>query len=169
MPILTIRLGATCDTIVNERISFSMSQAKATPEGYHSVQPYLILKNCAAAIELYKHAFGATEKMRMPRPNGTIAHAEIHMGDSVVMLADENPEIGAWSIEHYGGSPVSLLIYVDDCDAVYKQALGAGASSLREPADQPYGDRMAGVKDPFGYQWWIAAQITEHTRGTSAS
>jgi PhnB protein len=136
-----------------------MPNEKSIPDGYHSIQPYLMLNNCAEAIDFYGKAFGATEKFRMPRPDGRIGHAEIQIGDSVLMMADEAPELDAWSIEHFGGSPVSLLIYTEDCDALYRRALEAGAKSLREPADQPYGDRMSGVCDPFGYKWWIAAHL----------
>ena len=136
-----------------------MSQVKPIPDGYHSVQPYLMLKDCAAAIAFYTKAFGAKEKFRMPNPDGRIGHAETQIGDSVVMMADEAPEMDAMSIEHFGGSPASLLIYTEHCDAVYSSALAAGATSLREPTDQPYGDRMAGVRDPFGYKWFIATHI----------
>jgi PhnB protein len=138
-----------------------MSTAKPIPEGYHSVQPYMMLKNCSEGIAFYKNAFGAIERMRMTNQEGRIGHAEISIGDSVVMMADEAPQMNAFSVEHYGGSPVSLLIYTEDCDAMYRQALAAGAQSLREPTDQPYGDRMSGVKDPFGYQWWIATHIKD--------
>jgi PhnB protein len=136
-----------------------MSDAKPIPDGYHSVQPYLIFKNCAQAITFYQTALGAKEKMRMPNPDGGIGHAEIQIGDSVVMMADESPQMDAFSVEHFGGSPISLLIYTGDCDALYQQALAGGAKSLREPANQPYGDRMAGVSDPFGYKWYIATHI----------
>lgn len=136
-----------------------MSHAKSIPDGYHSVQPYLIYKSAAAAIDFYAKAFGATERLRMAGKDGRIGHAEIQIGDSCVMMADEHPEIGAFGAEHYGGSPVSLMVYVEDCDTVYKQALAAGATSKREPADQPYGERMAGVLDPFGYQWYLGTRI----------
>jgi len=138
-----------------------MPQTKPIPDGYHSIQPYLMFRNCAQAIPFYGKAFGAKEKFRMERPDGRVAHAEIQIGDSVVMMADETPEASAVSVEHFGGSPVSLMIYTEDCDAVYKKALAAGAKSLREPADQPYGDRMSGVLDPFGYRWWIATHIKD--------
>ena len=138
-----------------------MSQVKAIPDGYHSVQPYVMLKNCAEAIGFYSKAFGAKEKFRMPDAQGRIQHAEIQIGDSIVMMADEAPQMNAYSVEHFGGSPVSLLIYTEDCDEMYSQALGAGAKSLREPADQSYGDRMSGVQDPFGYKWWIATHIKD--------
>ncbi|MDQ2842259.1 MAG: VOC family protein [Acidobacteriota bacterium] len=138
-----------------------MPQVKPIPEGYHTVQPYLMLDNCAEAIAFYAKAFGAREKFRIPNSAGRITHAEIQIGDSIVMMADEAPQMDAFSAEHFGGSPVSLLIYTDDCDAVHARALAAGAKSLREPADQPYGDRMSGVKDPFGYKWWIATHIKD--------
>ena len=135
--------------------------AKTIPDGYHNVQPYLYFKNSAEAIAFYTKVFGATERMRMPGKDGRIMHAEISIGDSCVMLADENAAVGAYSPEHYGGAPMSLMIYVEDCDTTYKQALAAGAKSLREPADQFYGDRMAGVSDPFGFHWWIGTHIKD--------
>jgi PhnB protein len=138
-----------------------MSAIKAVPDGYHSVQPYLMLKNCAEALTFYKNAFGAEERFRMPNGDGGIAHAEMQIGDSIVMMADEAPQMEAFSPQHFGGSPVSLLIYTGNCDEVYARALAAGAESVRVPADQPYGDRMSGVKDPFGYKWWIATHIKD--------
>jgi PhnB protein len=134
---------------------------KTTPDGYHSVQPYLQFNGAAEAIEFYKKAFGATEVLCMKQKDGRVGHAEIQIGDSRIMMADENAEIEAFAPPHYGGSPVSLLIYTEDCDATYRQALAAGAKSVREPADQPYGDRMSGVQDPFGYKWWIATHIKD--------
>jgi len=135
--------------------------AKPIPDGYHSVQPYLYFKNASDAIAFYTKAFGATERMRMPDKNGRIMHAEINLGDSCIMMADENADMGAYNPEHYGGVPMSLVLYVEDCDAVYKEALAAGAKSLREPADQFYGDRTAGVADPFGFHWWIGTHIKD--------
>ena len=126
---------------------------------YNTLQPYLIIRNCGAAFDFYKAAFGATERMRATRPDGRIGHAEIQIGDTCVMMADEHPDIGAFSPDHFGGSPVCLHVYVDDCDATFRRAIAAGAKQEREPADQPYGDRMAGVQDPFGYKWWIATAI----------
>jgi PhnB protein len=134
---------------------------KPIPEGYHSVQPYLMFKDSAAAIEFYKKAFNATERFRMNGPTGQIGHAEIQIGDSVLMMADESPAMDAWSIDHFQGSPVSFLVYVEDCDALYRQAVEAGGEGFREPADQPYGDRMSGVKDPFGYRWFLATHIRD--------
>jgi PhnB protein len=138
-----------------------MPKVKPIPGGYHSVQPYVMFTNCAEAIAFYMKAFGAKEKFRMPDKQGRITHAEIEIGDSVIMMADEAPQMDAFGIDHFGGSPITLLIYTENCDAMYKQALAAGATSLREPADQPYGDRMSGVKDPFGYKWWIATHIKD--------
>jgi PhnB protein len=135
---------------------------------YNDLQAYLIVKNCTAAIDFYKKAFGASERMRMPSPDGRIGHAEIQIGDTTVMMADEHPEIGAFSPEHYGGSPVSLHFYADDCDEIYRRAIAAGAKTVREPADQAYGDRNAGVLDPFGYKWWIATR-QKQGRAESAS
>lgn len=137
-----------------------MLQVKPIPDGYHSVQPYLILSDAAAAIDFYTKAFDAKERFRMEH-EGRISHAEIELGDSCIMMADEHPAIGAYSPQHYGGSAISLMIYVPNCDAVYKQALAAGATSEREPTDQFYGDRMAGVIDPFGYRWYIATHIRD--------
>ncbi len=135
--------------------------AKPIPDGYHSVQPYLYFKNAADAIAFYAKAFGATERLRMANKDGRIGHAEISLGDSCIMMADENAAIGAYSPEHYKGVPMSLMIYVEDCDVVYKNAIAAGATSLREPADQFYGDRMAGVADPFGFHWFIGTHIKD--------
>lgn len=138
-----------------------MSETKTAHREYNTLQPYLMIKNCAAAIEFYKKAFGATERMRAPGLDGRIAHAEIQIGDTCVMLADEAPEMEAFSPEHYGGSPVSLHFYADDCDATFGRAIAAGAREKRAPADQPHGDRMAGITDPFGYGWWIATPIKQ--------
>ncbi len=138
-----------------------MTKTNYIPKGYETLQPYLIFKNCSAALEFYKKALGATERMRMAQPDGRIAHAELQIGGSCVMLADENPALGAYSAEHFGGSPIMLHVYVEDCDAAYRQALSAGATSEREPADQFYGDRNCGVKDPFGYRWYLATHVKD--------
>ena len=135
--------------------------AQAIPEGYHSIQPYLYIRGAAHAIEFYKKAFGAQPLMEMPGPDGRIMHAEMRFGDSVIMLADEAPERGVFSPEYYKGAPFCLAFYVEDCDAVYYQAIAAGAKSVREPADQFYGDRSAGVADPFGFQWYIATHVRD--------
>jgi PhnB protein len=130
--------------------------AKAIPEGHHTVTPYLCIKGAASALEFYKKAFDATELMRLAQPDGRIGHSEIRVGDSVIMLSDEFPEIGARSPQAIGGSPVTIHLYVEDVDTVFKQAVAAGAKVKRPVADQFYGDRMGGVEDPFGYTWWIA-------------
>ena len=129
---------------------------KPIPDGYHTVTPYLVLKGAARAIDFYKQAFGATELLRMPRPDGTLGHAEIKIGTSPIMLADEDPAMGARSPESFGGSPVSILLYVEDADALFARAVRAGGKEVRPMADQFYGDRMGGVSDPFGYTWYIA-------------
>jgi len=138
------------------------------PEGYNTLQPYLMFASARAAIDWYGKVFGAKEKLCMMSPEGRVVHAEIVLGNSVAMLADENAAIDAFAAPHYGGSPVSLLLYVEDCDETYAEALQAGATSLREPADQPYGDRVAGVLDPFGYTWWVAHSTGPQVRGTEA-
>jgi PhnB protein len=131
------------------------------PSGYHSVQPYLVFQNTRAAIDFYISALGATERVCMTAPDGRVGHAEIQIGDSVLMMADEAPAQEAWSIQHFNGSPVSFLIYTEDCDAAYRRALDAGGLSIREPADQPHGDRMAGIQDPYGYRWYLATHIRD--------
>jgi PhnB protein len=136
-----------------------MSNAKPNNNRYNTLQPYLIVRHCAAAIAFYEAAFGATERMRMPRPDGRIGHAEMQIGDTCIMMADEHPEINAFGPDHYGGSSVSLHFFVNDCDVSFQQAIAAGAKEVCAPADQPYGDRNAGVLDPFGYKWWMAAHI----------
>jgi PhnB protein len=129
---------------------------KARPDGYHSVTPYLIVANGAAAIEFYKQAFNAVELLRMDGPDGSIMHAEVRIGDSPVMLAGEFPDMQCFGPEKYGGSPVSLMIYVEDVDAQFSQALAAGATELRPVKDQFYGDRSGTLKDPFGHTWTLA-------------
>jgi PhnB protein len=141
-----------------------MPTQSAAPAGYHSVQPYLIFTNSLEAIDFYKRAFGATERLCMKDASGRVVHAELVIGDSCIMLADESPAMMVYSTSHYGGSPVSLMLYVADCDATYKQALDAGATSRREPADQAYGDRSAGIADPFGYAWYLATPLRTMTK-----
>jgi PhnB protein len=129
---------------------------KSIPEGYHSITPYLIVRGGADAIEFYKKAFGAVELFRMPAPDGKIGHAEIKVGDSPIMLADEYPDLGYNGPQSTGGSPVSLMIYVDDVDTVFNQAVDAGATVKEALADKFYGDRMGTVIDPFGHRWHLA-------------
>ena len=134
---------------------------KPIPDGYHSVTPYLILHDATSALEFYKKAFGAVELLRMPAPGGRIGHAEIRIGDSPVMLADENLEINARSARTIGGSPISLMVYVPNVDAVVAQAVAAGGKLVRPVADQFYGDRTGGVDDPFGFHWYIATHVED--------
>jgi len=126
------------------------------PEGYHTATPYLIIKGAARAIEFYKQAFGATELMRFPGPGGAIGHAEIRIGDSPIMLADEAPQMGYRSPQSIGGTPVSLILYVPDVDKVVDRAVKAGAKLERPVSDQFYGDRNGTIHDPFGHVWTIA-------------
>jgi PhnB protein len=142
-----------------------MARVNPIPEGCHSVQPYMMFAGCEKAMEFYAKAFGAREVMCMKGPDGRVGHAEMQIGDSRIMMADEHPEIEAYGAAHYGGSPITLMLYTEDCDAMHAKALAAGAESLREPADQPYGSRMSGVRDPFGYKWWIGTQIKSMSVG----
>ncbi|HTD66165.1 MAG TPA: VOC family protein [Candidatus Limnocylindria bacterium] len=131
------------------------------PPGYHHVTPYLIVGDAARAIEFYKQAFGGAELMRMGAPGGKVGHAEIQFGDSRVMLADEFPECDARSPQTVGGTPVSLMLYVEDVDAVVARALSLGAKVLKPIQDQFYGDRSGTIADPFGHQWTIATHTED--------
>jgi len=133
---------------------------KPIPEGYHSVTPYLVVDDANAAIKFYERAFGATEKFRMPMGN-RVGHAELQIGDSVVMLADEFPDMGQRSPRALGGSPVTVSIYVEDVDAVFAKALDAGAKQIREVTDQFYGDRAGQFEDPWGHLWSIATHVED--------
>jgi PhnB protein len=128
---------------------------KAIPEGYHSLTPYLVCKDAAKAIEFYTRAFGAQETVRMPGPHGRIMHAEVKIGNSMLMLADENPDRGAIAPSGKGRA-TSIMLYIDNVDAVFKRALDLGSTSIQEPTDQFWGDRMGNLMDPFGHQWAIA-------------
>ena len=136
---------------------------KPVPEGYHTVTPYLIVKDAAKALDYYKKALGATERMRMAGPDGKVMHAEMQIGDSVVMLADEFPQMGAKSPQTIGGSPVGICLYVNDVDALFKQAIAAGGKEERPVKDQFYGDRSGTLRDPFGHQWTIATHKEDLT------
>jgi PhnB protein len=126
------------------------------PARFHAVTPYLIVDGAARAIEFYQQAFGAREISRMAGPDGKVAHAEIQLGDSHVMLADECPQFGFRSPVSYGGTPVSLCLYVEDCDAVVGKAVALGAKMIRPVQDQFYGDRSGTFTDPFGHVWTVA-------------
>jgi PhnB protein len=136
---------------------------KPIPDGYHSVTPYLIVKGAAEAIDFYGKAFGAEERFRMPMGDGRVGHAEIRIGDSVVMLADEFPEMDAKGPLALGGTPVGLCLYVTDSDAVYGRAVAAGAKVVRPIQDQFYGDRSGTVLDPFGHKWTITTHKEDVT------
>ena len=131
-------------------------KTKYIPDGYHTATPYLIVNGAARALEFYKQVFGATELIRMPAPGGKVGHAEIRIGDSNIMLADEFPEMDARGPQAIGGTPVSLMLYFEDCDAVTTRAVASGAKVLRPVQDQFYGDRSGTVLDPFGHKWTIA-------------
>jgi PhnB protein len=133
------------------------------PDGYHTVTPYLIVHDAAGALDFYKKAFGATELMRFPMPGGKIGHAEIRIGDSLVMLADEHPEMGALGPRSLGGSAVGLAVYVEDVDARFQQAVNAGGKVERPVTDQFYGDRSGTLEDPFGHKWTLATHKEDVT------
>lgn len=136
---------------------------KAVPDGYPSVTTYLIVRDAARAIDYYTSAFGGVELMRLDAPGGLIGHAEVRIGNTPVMLADENPEWGVKAPPSLGGSPVHLLLYVDDCDAVFQRAIAAGGAEVRPLRDQFYGDRSGTLTDPFGHQWTIASRKEDLT------
>ena len=131
-------------------------RVRPIPDGYHNVTAYLIVKGAAVAIEFYKKVFGATERVRMPGPDGRVGHAELQIGDSHIMLADEHPEMNIVSPTTLGNSPVHLLLYVNDVDATFNLAVANGAKAIRPVADQFYGDRTGTLDDPFGHKWTIA-------------
>jgi PhnB protein len=136
-------------------------KTRPIPKGYHAVTPYLSVQGAASAIAFYKKAFGAKEIMRMPGPGGTIGHAEIQIGDSRIMLADEFPEMNFRSPRAVGGTPVNIHLYVQYADKVAKKAVAAGAKLLRPVADQFYGDRSGSLEDPFGHVWHIATHVED--------
>ena len=138
-----------------------MTQVQPIPEGYPRVTAYLIIDGAEAAIEFYRQVLGATERMRMPAPGGKIGHAELQLGDSVIMLADEAPEMGQLSPRNIGGSPVTLSVYVEDVDSAFDRAVSAGATVLRPVENQFYGDRAGQFEDPFGHRWSIATHVED--------
>jgi PhnB protein len=129
---------------------------KPIPDGYHTATPHLIIQGAARAIDFYKQAFDATELFRLAGPNGKVDHAEIKIGNSVIMLADEFPDMGFRGPQSLGASASSIMLYVEDVDARFKQALAAGAVEVRPVQDQFYGDRSGTLKDPFGHVWTIS-------------
>jgi PhnB protein len=134
----------------------AMPNVKPIPDGYHSVTPYLVINGAERALDFYKAAFNAREIMRMPTPEGKIGHAEIRIGDSVVMVADETPRSGLKSPQSLGGTTVGVFLYVEDVDAIYDRAVAAGARATSRPQDMFWGDRYGKLTDPFGHEWSIA-------------
>ncbi len=135
------------------------AQVKKIPAGYHAVTPYLVVSDAARAIDFYKQAFGASEIMRMGAPGGKIGHAELKIGDSMIMLSDEM--MGNKSPKTIGGSPVGIFLYVEDVDSVFKQAVNAGAKSDATPTDMFWGDRYGKLTDPFGHVWSVATHVED--------
>jgi PhnB protein len=139
------------------------TKARAIPVGYHTLIPYISIKNAGEAIEFYKRAFGARETGRITMPDGSVGHAELEIGDSKIMLAEENPQWGNVSPQTLGGSPVGLSLYVEDVDAVFARALKEGAKVIgdMEVKDQFYGDRTGSLTDPFGHKWTIMTHVED--------
>jgi PhnB protein len=138
-----------------------MAEAKPIPEGYPEVTPYLHVDGGEAAIDFYSKVLGAKERMRMPSPGGKIGHAELEIGNSLIMLADEFPDRGVLGPKSVGGTPVTISVYVEDVDAVFDRAIEEGAASLRPVEDQFYGDRTGSFEDPFGHHWSVATHVED--------
>jgi PhnB protein len=137
------------------------NKVKPIPDGYQTVTPYLIVDGAARAIDFYTQVLGAKERMRMPSPDGRIGHAELQIGDSMIMLADEQKDMGYKGPRAFGGSPVSIMVYVPDVDAVVKNAVAAGARLTQPVEDKFYGDRMGCIEDPFGHSWYLGTHIED--------
>jgi PhnB protein len=138
-----------------------MSEVKPIPDGYPRVTPYLAVDGASEAIDFYTKVLGARERMRMPGPDGKIGHAELELGDSVIMLADEAPDIGHLGPKAHGGTSVTISVYVEDVDDVFDRAVREGATSLRPVEDQFYGDRSGQFEDPFGHRWSVATHVED--------
>jgi len=138
-----------------------MANVKPIPDGYPQVTPYLAIDGANEAIAFYSKVFGAKERMRMPSPGGKVGHAELEIGDSLVMLADEFPDGGNRGPKSIGGTPVTISVYVEDVDDVFERAVGEGATSLRAVEDQFYGDRSGQFEDPFGHRWSVATHVED--------
>jgi PhnB protein len=136
-------------------------KVKPIPEGYRGATPYICVHDGAAALDFYAKAFGATERTRMAEPSGKIGHAEIQIGEAIIMLSDEYPELNVRSPRSIGGSPSAILLYFEDVDAIAKRAVDAGAKLVRPVEDQFYGDRSGKLEDPFGHTWWIATHVED--------
>ncbi len=140
-----------------------MTTVNPIPEGYPQVMPYLTVDGASAAIDFYTTVFGAKERLRMPAPGGKVGHAELEIGDSVVMLADAFPDMGNQTPPALGGTPVTVMVYVADVDAVFDRALKAGATEERKVENQFYGDRAGQFVDPFGHKWFLATHVEDVT------
>ena len=138
-----------------------MANVKPIPDNYPQVVPYLCVDGASAAIEFYRNVFGATERMRMSEPDGTIGHAELEIGTALIMLSDEYPDLGIRAPKTIGGTPVTISVYVEDVDDVFTQAIHTGATALRPVKDQFYGDRTGQFEDPFGHRWSVATHIED--------
>lgn len=138
-----------------------MATVQPIPEGYPQITPYLCVDGASAAIEFYSEVFGATERMRMDDPDGRIGHAELQLGDSVLMLADEYPDLGIRGPKTIGGTPVTMSVYVEDVDSVVDRAVKAGAKMLRPVEEKFYGDRAGQFEDPFGHRWSVATHVED--------
>jgi PhnB protein len=138
-----------------------MANVKPIPDGYPRVTPYLVVDGASAAIDFYSKVLGATERMRMPAPGDRIGHAELEIGDSIIMLADEHPEMGIRGPKAIGGTPVTIHVYVDDVDGVFELAVKEGATATSQVENQFYGDRSGQFEDPFGHRWSIATRVEE--------
>jgi PhnB protein len=134
---------------------------KPIPDDYPRVTPYLIVDDADAAIDFYRMVLGATERMRMPMPDGRVGHAELEVGDAMIMLADENPDMDVRGPKSVGGTPVTLHVYVEDADSVFERALQSGAKELRAVEDRFYGDRSGQFEDPFGHRWNVASHVED--------
>jgi PhnB protein len=140
---------------------FAMANVKAIPDGFHSLTAYLMMNGAAEAIEFYKNAFGATETSRFTMPDGRIGHADIVIGDSHIMLADEFPEMNYLGPKARGGATAGIMIYTEDADAMFKRAIAHGGKELKPMSDQFYGDRTGTLEDPFGHWWTISQHIED--------
>jgi len=140
-----------------------MAEVRAIPKGYHTITPHIVVPEGAKAIDFYKKAFGAEELVRMPGPGGGIMHAELRIGDSVVMLGEEMPDMGAKSPKAYGGSPVGFYVYVENVDAAWERAVKAGAKPVRPLTNMFWGDRTGRLEDPFGHNWSLAQHVEDLT------
>ena len=138
-----------------------MAKVNPIPEGYPQVIPYLYVDGAGAAIDFYAKVLGTKERMRMGGPDGKVGHAELELGDSVIMIADEFPDMGAKGPKSVGGSPVTISLYLEDVDGVFNKAIAEGATELRPPSDQFYGDRTAQFEDPWGHRWNVGTHVED--------